>query len=275
MKSKFLLLGSALMIAAALAVSTGPVLADPILPTNTEVWNGGFDQGALGWPRLSNTTIMTGQTIGGQAALAPTSSGAKGAYQIIDAAHLGDNANQYTQLNSLSQVTASMPANELGSANTDWIPGAASETYTFSYQYYISTAGGGSGQVRLYEYTGTGTPPYDVNSQSYNYVPLGVSSPNWTLLYDSGTLSTTSGTWVTVNVPMGTITGDPEYFGIVLNGNRGTGTLGFDSMSLVTQSAAPVPIPPSLLLLGSGLLGMGLVGVRRRKSHCLKPTEAG
>ena len=41
----------------------------------------------------------------------------------------------------------------------------------------------------------------------------------------------------------------------------GTG-INMDNVRL--NEAAPVPIPPSALLLGSGILGMGLMGWRRR-----------
>jgi hypothetical protein len=250
-------IGGAVAIAALTLLWSAPAMAGNI------VWNGGFDQGALGWPRGNTSTIMIGQTIGGQTALGPSgAAGAKVSYQLVDAAFLGDSLTQYTQLNSLSQPTASMPANELGSANPGWIPASTSETYSLSYQYYLSTAAA-TAEVRLYYYTGAGTPPYDVNSQSYNYFPLGVLSPNWTLLYDSAILTGITPGWVTVSVPMGTIPGDPRYFGIILNSNRDSGVAGFDSISLSTQSAVPVPEPASMLLLGTGLVGM--VGAARRR----------
>jgi hypothetical protein len=244
---------------AALAFCQVPAQASSI------VWNGNIDQGAVGWPRANNTTIMTGQTIGGHSALAPTSSGLKMSYQIDDAAHLGDNANQYTQLNSLAQATASMPANKLGSANPGWIPGAISENYTFSFQDYMT--GPATGEVRLYAYNGSGAPPYNVNFQSYNYYPMGVLSTDWTLLYDSGILSSTTG-WATVTTS-GTISGDPEYFGIVLNANRGSnGVAAFDSISLNTQSVAPAPVPEpgTIMLLGAGFLGLAVYGKRRKNA---------
>jgi predicted phage tail protein len=250
-----------------IAVLAFAVLVTQVAPAQANImYNGGFDASSVGWPRGNSSTIMTGQTIGGDvSALGPSGvAAAKVGYQIVDAAHLGD-GSLYTVNNSLGQAAAAMPANENGTSNPGWIPAATSETYTFSYQNYIS-AGTGSEEVRLYAYTGAGAPPYDVNSQSYNYIPGGAVSPlsNWTLLYDSGTLGSTSG-WVTNNVPIGTISGNPEYFAVVLNATKGTSTggVGFDSISLDTQSAVPTPLPAAAWLLGSGL--MGLLGIRRRK----------
>ncbi|MFZ2087435.1 MAG: VPLPA-CTERM sorting domain-containing protein, partial [Desulfobaccales bacterium] len=37
------------------------------------------------------------------------------------------------------------------------------------------------------------------------------------------------------------------------------------------QAAAPAPLPASVFLLGSGILGLGLVGWRRKKAETLKP----
>ena len=48
-----------------------------------------------------------------------------------------------------------------------------------------------------------------------------------------------------------------------LTPNVGTATVTFSDLSLVANPNA-VPIPPSLLLLGAGLLGLGLPGLRRR-----------
>jgi hypothetical protein len=40
----------------------------------------------------------------------------------------------------------------------------------------------------------------------------------------------------------------------------------YNDMVVKVESIRPVPVPPSVLLLGSGLLGLGLIGWRRRKS---------
>ncbi len=73
-----ILFGCFLVIAAALAISTGPVLANPILPANTEIWNGGFDWptgGNVNWSRGNSSTGMLGGPINGQSALYSSASG--------------------------------------------------------------------------------------------------------------------------------------------------------------------------------------------------------
>ncbi len=46
----------------------------------------------------------------------------------------------------------------------------------------------------------------------------------------------------------------------------GTGTCGNDAIvNGLAAGVAPVPLPPSVLLLGSGLLGLALLGFRRKK----------
>ena len=69
------------------------------------------------------------------------------------------------------------------------------------------------------------------------------------------TLALASGTWANID---SVLMGNPNYFEAVhIFGGPSLGITGF--------AAQPVPIPPSALLLGSGLLGLGLVGWRRKK----------
>jgi hypothetical protein len=242
------------------------------------VWNGGFDNvngGNLGWPRGNSSTIMTPGTVNGHSALTRTSTTTGVSYQIDDAAHSSD-GGLYTINNSLGQATAAMPANELGTANPGWIPGGTSESYTFSFQYARTGTGtAGTGSVKLYVYTGAGAPPYDVNSQSYLYMPLGTSSPNWTLVYDSGTLGagTVQNAWNDAPANgatgslTGTFTGQPEYFGIVLTGVSG---FAFDSISLDTQCESAVPEPATIIVWS--LLGTASwLGVRVARRRGMRP----
>jgi hypothetical protein len=133
-----------------------------------------------------------------------------------------------------------------------WIAGGTSETYNFSFQYgkYVS---GNTAEYGIWYSTNATAPAFG-----------GPDNPGagWTLLSENTALPVAS-YWTTVSLN-GTLTGiQPQWFAVAFEGTTSYPyAVGFDNVSLTTQcSASAVPVPPSALLLGSGLLG--LVGWRR------------
>ena len=87
----------------------------------------------------------------------------------------------------------------------------------------------------------------------------------WEGLYASGTLPATSG-FNTVEIN-GTVEGfQPRWIVLAFEGQYNPGTpvyaVSFDNIEFYGQCSNPVPLPPSVLLLGSGFLGFGFLGMR-------------
>jgi hypothetical protein len=242
---------------AALSIWLTPAPAMATVMAN-EVWNGTFDgTGGTGWVvggGSSHTNGFEEGTFNGHSAFYSEHVTAD-SYQIIDAAHLGNGS-----------ATSGQPANKNGTANPGWYANGTKETYSLSYQYDIST--GATGEFELFYYNGVGAPAFSTTN-TWEYAPNAVDSPNWVEVYDSGILTPTNA-WETVTVPTGTITGkDPEYFSIVLLADPTDCTTAFDTISLTTQSGLAVaPEPGTMLLMGIGMAGAVFVRRRKMKPAC-------
>lgn len=94
----------------------------------------------------------------------------------------------------------------------------------------------------------------------------GITSTNWTSYFTgSATAGTTFDFFAWTN---GILNGAPaEYAHAVWNGGWTITAAGVQNTSGVGYNRSPVPIPPTALLLGSGLLGIGLLRFRRKTAN--------
>ena len=148
-----------------------------------------------------------------------------------------------------------------GNSNPDWHPGGTSENYTLSFDY--SRPDDSVAKFALYDWNSTLAVPTSVSDPT---------NPNshWAQVIGFTTLAKTTDDLLpptNLYTTSGTINGSqPQYFLVILEGEAGCYP-GFDNVNLSTVCPPPtgIPVPPTVLLLGSGLVG--LVGVRRfRKS---------
>jgi hypothetical protein len=235
------LFGILLIVSLALALMTGLALANSVV-------NGDFQTGNLsGWTNHATASPRTGFLIGDTyyAQSDPTyhSSGThfyeSEMYQIVDVAKLSN-----------------------GSANPNWNPSGTSESVSFSFNW--TRPDSTIAEYQLYYWTGDGAPTTFNNDSP---------DSSWVKLLDAAfTDSTHSGTFTYSTTIANS---QPEYFAVGLEGqsnrtfNYGTWQYDyfnatFDNVCLSTECQV-VPLPPSVLLMGSGLLGLGLVGWRRKR----------
>lgn len=216
----------------ALALMTAPAWANSVVNGNFQYSSGSLGY-LYGWTQGS-TSFTTGGSYYAQSRLSNESE----MWQIVDVAKIWD-------------TTTTTPAL---APNPNWIAGGASETLSFSFDY--SRLDGSHAEYQLYYWTGTGTPA------TFNNDTPGAG---WTLLADgSFTGGVHGGTYTFTH---NFTTSQPEYFAVGLEGQSGNINFNttFDNVSLITVCTA-VPIPGSVLLLGSGLVGLGLLRFRRRQN---------
>jgi hypothetical protein len=133
-----------------------------------------------------------------------------------------------------------------------WITGGTAETYNFSF-WYARGESSNISEYGIWYSTNATAPVFDG--------PDGTNS-GWTLISQSS-LSVSGFTPFSLS---GTLEGiQPQWFAVAFEGSTSSDYVYaavFDNVSLTTECSGPtVPVPPSALLLSSGLLG--LVGWQR------------
>jgi len=104
-----------------------------------------------------------------------------------------------------------------------------------------------------YTVVATNTSPITTASWDYDFTGTGPPQ-NWELIWDAYSSSTsTPGTFVTGEIVQ-------VIDGVLQAGPTGEGVY-FTSGPIIPPT--PTPVPPSVLLLGSGLFGLGLLGRRK------------
>lgn len=141
--------------------------------------------------------------------------------------------------------------------------GSVGDTFTFDI-YSTATSFTGRANSRSSVFTATGTFTQNGwNTTAVNWTPT--ATGDYWLALQVGPTNSTKG----LDLPSETSasTGTAPALGFAYLGSGTSGeytTVGAPSIGLQVTAASPVPLPPALWLLGSGLLGIGALARRRR-----------
>lgn len=167
-------------------------------------------------------------------------------------------ANYYARAMSWGPLIESSMYQIVDASTSDgWLADGTSESFDFKFDYRRPSDLGivAASEYGLFYSSAAVAPAFgSLDAPGAGWTPISVVNT------EPG-LPPTS-TFKTVEIT-GTLPDQPRWFAIAFEG-RGIDCLifaDFDNVSLTTQC---VPLPPSALLMCSGLLGLGLVGWRRR-----------
>jgi hypothetical protein len=219
-----------------LAIFTISLIAVPALANNIVV-NGDFETGP--YPTASPPT----QNAPGWS----LESGGRPFFDTLSGLGYYATTSSSTILCSIYQVADA-------STSDGWINGGTSESYDFKFDYQQTVA---NLQYGFFYSTDASAPAFG---------NLANPGAGWTLISAVTTrMPQTTGAERRLVEVTGTLEGiNPQWFLLAFEGTSYPSPsirANFDNVSLTTSSA--VPVPPSLLLLGSGLLGMGVLRFRK------------
>ncbi|MHB9073036.1 MAG: hypothetical protein ACYC6G_05885 [Desulfobaccales bacterium] len=221
-----------------LAILALAFLAVPAFALNNTVVNGDFQTGTLaGWTQVDNLL-----------------------HDPFFIANAG--TNYYARSTMLGPLLESSMYQVVDASTSDgWLAAGTSESFDFKFDY--RRPDGTSAEYGIFYSSAAVAPAFG---------SLDSPGAGWTLISEVDTepgLARTSlldpcGPWATIEIT-GTLVDQPRWFAIAFEGRSIDGIFqtNFDNVSLTTQC---VPVPPSMLLLGSGLLGLGIL--RFRKGTC-------
>ena len=138
-----------------------------------------------------------------------------------------------------------------------WDPNGTIKQWWFQFQYL--KLDGGNAEVAVFYYNGN-----PASQPSFG----GIDNPGagWLSLYSATQLDQTPCGWTTVYA-CGTIADfQPQWIAIGFEGIGGTCGVAFDNFAFygLCESDFIIPVPPSLVLLGSGLLTLAIFRFRKR-----------
>jgi hypothetical protein len=225
----------------------------------------------------SGTAYYTNPNLTGTDSLTiTTSTGSTAQINYSDAWLTAIQGQIYSNTNTTGHHTLSANLSGVGPHGSISTPGYITETVTDTFNYTVTVPSGNAAVVFSIPYTWS----YSLNNSVADYIYRATYNVTVSFYIDGGTtpiatfspVNITYGSDASKNVPLSDISqigsgalSSPSGF----KPSAGSHTFSVVLTETVTGYSEPgysAPIPPSAFLLGSGLLGLGLMGWRRKRA---------